>query len=581
MRRRADLWLPKNFSIKQRLAALTAIALLPGAVVLVFLVATFHQDREKEVRDQALRYGQMASLEMARIVSGAEGTLKALARAPVTQSFDPIACSSYFADVNADLPQFTAIAAIDASGLLRCRTEMPQGAVRVNDRAYFQQAMTTGKFVVGEYTKSAVTDVPVLPLAHPIKDKGGAIVGVLVAGLDLDWLGDRLRDRSFLRDSALTIADRNGVIIAREPFPERFVGTRIPDQYHPLVRSEAPGVIEVMSQDGTPRVIGYFPAGYTSTGLYISAGLSTDVALQPVYASTYRSLGIAIAGALAAFAIAWFAGDRLFQRPVNRLLRTIAAWRRGDNTARSGAEPDGDEVAALGMAIDEYMDEVVADRAARRRAEEHRNLVVGELDHRVKNILATVQSVAIQTFKEDMDRESLGAFLARLSAMAAIHETLMSDEWVSGDLRKTIETALMPFDGEEQSRFSLTGPKLMIRAKAALAISMAIHELCTNAVKYGALREAEGRVNVRWSLQSEPSEGGVFEFSWVEQDGPLVSPPDKTGFGSKMIERALVHELAAKVELLFPRSGVVCTIRCSAASLLVDDEIAKAAQQAA
>ena len=108
---------------------------------------------------------------------------------------------------------------------------LPPADLRFDDRFYFKEAIETGQFVIGEYTDDRVLQVPVLPVALPLKDHGGRIIGVVAAALDIKWLGSRLAERALPRGGSLTVGDRNGRILAREPFPERFVGTFIPDNF--------------------------------------------------------------------------------------------------------------------------------------------------------------------------------------------------------------------------------------------------------------------------------------------------------------------------------------------------------------
>jgi two-component sensor histidine kinase len=333
-----------------------------------------------------------------------------------------------------------------------------------------------------------------------------------------------------------------------------------------LVRATQPGTVEIEGPDGD-RVIGFQPPAATGTSLYVGAAISTREAFAPINASTIRSLALAAAGAAIACALAWVVGDRLFRQPILRMLKTIAAWRSGKESARTGLIPEGSELADLGAAIDEYMDKLVVDRAARRRAEERRSLLLREMNHRIKNILATVQALANQTFKGKTSAESLEAFGRRLSAMAATHDLLVSEKWESAEICKTIEAVIGPFD--PGGRFTLDGPDLEITAKAALGLSMALHELCTNAAKYGALSCPEGSVDLRWRLQWD-DDGGRFRLSWTEEGGPEIVEPKSSGFGTRLIEAALGSEMSATVSMRYPPSGAAVTIDADADLVLAD-----------
>ena len=505
----------RRLSLTQRVMAIVAVAIVPASAALPFFIVSIHQEREREMSDLALRTSQIAALEMERIVTGAEGVLQTLALAPPIRAFEAPACSAYLAEVVNRLPQLSGLAVADPEGRVRCAAGLSFGAEGVASAAWFAEAMTKGAFVVGRYAGSRPDEPAYLPVALPVGEPG-EIAAVVVGGIDVAWLGARLRERNLAQGSALAVADGDGTILAREPDPERYVGQKISAPFLPLVHADRPGTLEIAGSDGTRRILGYQPASATETGLYVGASFSSRTVFGPVYASTLRSIALAAAGALAACAVAWYVGDRLFRKPIRRILATIASWRAGDESARTGIPPGGSELSELARAIDEYMDGLVAARADRTIAEERRTLVLHEMNHRIKNILAAVQAVANQTFKSTASRESLEACGSRLRGMAATHDLLLAENWRSVELRQAVEAALVPFGREH--RFVLDGPALRISARAALALSMALHELCTNAAKYGALSAPEGRVVVRWRLV--PGEGGPrFRLSWTETGG--------------------------------------------------------------
>jgi two-component sensor histidine kinase len=195
------------------------------------------------------------------------------------------------------------------------------------------------------------------------------------------------------------------------------------------------------------------------------------------------------------------------------------------------------------------------DISDRKRQERHRELLVNELNHRVKNTLTTVQSFAMQTLR---GATSLGegrkAFDARLIALSKAHDVLVRENWESAQLSEIIVEALAAYSATIDNRVRISGQDLRIKPKAALAISMAIHELATNAIKYGALSDNSGQVEVSWSLARR------FELRWIERGGPDVAEPSRAGFGSRLIRQGLPHELGAEVELRFDRGGLVCVI---------------------
>ncbi|WP_099515852.1 sensor histidine kinase [Microvirga ossetica] len=554
-----------RLSLRLRIFILTAVALAPALAILGYNEVSLRRSREAEIHALALRFGQSASLEMQGIVSGAEGLLRAIARVPVVRSFDAEPCGLYLADIRRQSPQLAAITVIDRGGSVQCRSA-PGAAARLDDRPYFRQALETGGFVVGEYTKSRISAQRGLTLATAIKADDGSIVGVLAAGLDLEWLGGRLRERDLAGGNALTIADRTGMIIAREPFPERFIGTRIPEPFQSLVSGPAPGTREVTSQDGTQRVIGYIPATANPTGLYISAGLSRDEAFAPIDQAMRRGAALALIGSVVALLAAWGLGRRFVRAPVARLMRTIQAWRGGERTARTGMAGGAGELEAVGAAIDGLMDELDRGQAARDAAEEHRRLLLNELNHRVKNTLATVQSIASQTLRNSATvGQAHEALESRLLALSRVHDVLTRESWDGADMGEIVAQALEPFGDSGGKRLRFEGPSVRLSPRAALALSMAFQELATNAVKYGSLSNGTGSVRIRWGLADGPDGHPRLHVRWEEIGGPSVRPPKRRGFGSRLLERALAHDLDGAVTLEFAATGVVCTLQTAAA----------------
>jgi PAS domain S-box-containing protein len=213
---------------------------------------------------------------------------------------------------------------------------------------------------------------------------------------------------------------------------------------------------------------------------------------------------------------------------------------------------------------------VTRDISDRKQAARHQRLLIAELNHRVKNTLAMVQAIGSQTLKgADLDPRYREAFEARLGALASAHDLLTKQRWESADIADVVRTAFEPHEGGQQGPFRVSGPSFQIRPKTALALSLALHELATNAVKYGALSTLEGYVEIAWTI--EPSEKGErFRLCWSEHGGPPVEAPTRKGFGSRLIERGLAAEFEGGVQLDFQRTGLVCRIDAPLSSILDD-----------
>jgi PAS domain S-box-containing protein len=200
----------------------------------------------------------------------------------------------------------------------------------------------------------------------------------------------------------------------------------------------------------------------------------------------------------------------------------------------------------------------VVDISERRNADAQRDLLLAELNHRVKNTLAVVQAIAHQTFKDDTEpAQARRAFEARLLALSGAHSRLTQSNWQNASLAELVADVL-DANMKNKSRVETSGPLILLPPKAALAVTMALHELLTNAVKYGALSGDAGTITVSWSVS--PGLPARFVLLWREAGGPPVTPPTRRGFGSRLIERLLAQDMEGEVTLSFAPEGVVCSI---------------------
>jgi PAS domain S-box-containing protein len=215
----------------------------------------------------------------------------------------------------------------------------------------------------------------------------------------------------------------------------------------------------------------------------------------------------------------------------------------------------------------------VLDLTQRKQAEEQQKLLLDELNHRVKNTLATVLAVGTQTLRStDSLKQFWNAFESRLFALSQTHDLLTQSGWQGVQLHELLHLELAPHATTGKDRFSLVGPDLWLDSKTALTLGMVLHELATNAAKYGALSAPGGLISVKWDLVSscEPvSSAHVLHLEWCETGGPKVTPPRHTGFGLRLIEKGLGRALANKVMIEFLPEGLRCVLDLSLAPELV------------
>jgi two-component sensor histidine kinase len=203
-------------------------------------------------------------------------------------------------------------------------------------------------------------------------------------------------------------------------------------------------------------------------------------------------------------------------------------------------------------------------REAEARAESQRRLLLDELNHRVKNTLATVQSIARQTLRmAESPKDFIGGFSARLMALARAHDLLTRKEWKGVSLDELIRQTIAPYGAHlGSSRIKAKGDYIELPPNTAVVLNMVLHELATNAAKYGALSKQEGVVCVEWTLDTSGREPHL-TLTWAEHGGPPVTPPKRRGFGTRLIERGLASELNGIVTLDYDPSGLRCTMELS------------------
>jgi PAS domain S-box-containing protein len=242
------------------------------------------------------------------------------------------------------------------------------------------------------------------------------------------------------------------------------------------------------------------------------------------------------------------------QARTDEMVLTVGGDKRIWNffTSSLGAQPDGQRLFVV----------LAQDVTDRRAYEERIDLLMREARHRTKNILGLVQAVARQTAAREPEH-FIESFTERIEALAVNQDLLVKNRWQGADVEELVRVQLAHFADLLGSRIAVHGRKLRLNAAAAQAVGLAIHELATNAGKYGALSTDGGRVDVDWR-----SDAGSFAIHWTERGGPPVSPPSRRGFGSTVVESMAKCAVGGEVELDYAPSGLEWQLTCPAANAL-------------
>lgn len=331
-----------------------------------------------------------------------------------------------------------------------------------------------------------------------------------------------------------------------------------------IIREAAAFVVDITDRKQAQEIANSLAAIIASSNDAI-LGIDLDMTITSWNAAAERLYGYTSAEAIGRSVLILVPDDRKDEEPA--ILQQVSAGLKVEPYETKRRRKDGNLVDVL-LSVSPILgssgkpigaSKIAHDITARKQAERLRTVLVGELSHRVKNVLATVIAIARQTLgRDEATREKADSFEARLTSMARAHDLLLQGDWQRANLHAVIEQALSPYPPE---RFVIEGPPLTLPPTAAVSFSLALHELATNAAKYGALSVPEGIVSIRWTATDGPSHG--IRLRWQEMHGPAVLPPTRTGFGSRLVERLLASELGGEARITYFPEGVVCEIEGS------------------
>lgn len=343
-----------------------------------------------------------------------------------------------------------------------------------------------------------------------------------------------------------SIVDRNAALVARSHDQEKMLGRHAsPDMQAAMARANE-GVVKTHTLDRV-QTLSAFSRSSTYGWTFI-----VGVPRAELNRAVLTSLGPAVAGSVLMIALGVAAAFG-FSRPISRDVRSLV----GEAEALAAGRPLDpapshlQEIAEVRGSLQAAADILRAREDEARQAAERQQLMINELNHRVKNTLVVVQSLARHSLREEGDK-GLAQFNDRIHALATAHDLLTRRNWEGADLGELLAEALEPYE----TQVALDGPSLPLAPNAAVALAMIFHELATNASKYGALSSTAGEVTVDWSVEGRTRLAIV----WRERGGPLVTPPKRSGFGSRLIAASLKGDLAGSAAFDYAPEGLTCTL---------------------
>ena len=339
-------------SLLLRLVLIVLIALVPALGFQAYTETEARRVRLQLVEGEALRLLRLVGAEQQRIIDGAEQALNVIGGSPIVQDNLPALCQRMLDNVVRQSPRYNSAFVIGLDGHPLCGSGQVDRNTDLSDREYFRNALLPGGTVVGEYTIGRRSGRPTIHIAKPFRNRDGVVAGVVAVALDIDWLDRQLGRLALPPDAVASVVDRNGIILARTPDGERYVGQSIPVQDRFSLEGTAVRVAPMASLDGRQRIAAYSPPGADPKGLRIWVGLDRDATLATTMQANRLGLMLIIAGAGLALALTALLGTRLIRRPVNRLLEVADRWRTGDLAARTGLRADRGEFGRLAASFD-------------------------------------------------------------------------------------------------------------------------------------------------------------------------------------------------------------------------------------
>lgn len=529
------------------LGALTAVPfLLAGAVMAVLYVNSERQATESDLVTAA----KDLSRSIDRQIESSLVSLQTLSFSLALESGDLAHFYSQAARVAGIFPG-SVVGLRDRQGQQLVNTSVDWGTPlpRTTDPVLFEtdrKALALGKPVISDLFTGTSTGRRLLIIEMPLNFQGAP--HLLSLALPPESILQLIRQSSAIpADWLVSVIDKNNRVIARSRDHEAFAGRLASSEFaRLLIGSE--GVATSTTLDGAEVRDGYYKS--PQTGWTVITAVPVSSINQPV-----RQAAIAVGAAGVLGLVCSLLLAVMYSRYV-----TPPIWRlRDEALALSQRKP----VARFNTGIvelDAVSDSLANASAALIRDEETKSLMIKELNHRVKNSLATVLAIARQSAaKANNFGDFYETFSGRLVALSQSHDALSEGEWVEADIRELVQRVCVGVAGAE--RVSAKGPPVPLYPRAALTMGMTLHELCTNAAKYGALSQPGGTISVEWSVQPHALGGPIFFLEWTERGGPAVVAPEKKSFGTRFIEESIRHELRGSAEFDFEPEGLTFLCR--------------------
>ena len=523
-------------SVRGRLVLLTVSLLVPALLSMGFLLAGADRDARGQLYQQLVTTARALNGAVDRQAAVGVSVAETLATDQALINGD---WAAFHARARRAMERRAGwIVVADADGQQVVNTLRPYGEPlpRIKRTREEATAYSAGRSKVSDLLAGPVARKPVITVGAPIMVKGKFYVLSYV--VDASSFTSVFRQQRVPDRWVATLLDNHRHVIARSRQNETFTGREASKDMEENLKHSTEGVSKSVSLEGVPTMVAYTRS--PQTGWTLVVAIPREDLSSTVNRSVAVGTGIFLLLLVLGIALALIYSRRINDE-MSRLVTDANAIGRGETLPP--AAPDGlEEIAAVHAALRE------ASRELKTR-EDRQGVMINELNHRVKNTLATVQALARQTFAKTPGAP-VEVFTDRLIALSGAHDLLTRTGWREADMAALVEASL----GAHVERVDRAGPEVALAPHTAVGLSMVFHELATNSAKYGALSAPTGRVEVLW--KRDPVTDNLV-FSWRDIGGPPVTPPAQTGFGTRLIESSIRREQKGQARFDFRPDGLV------------------------
>lgn len=479
---------------------LVSATLLPLILFAVGLVYFYHERGRDAAFNRVLDTVRSIRLVMDSEIGNITAGLEVLALSQALQRDDVEGFRRDALAFTQRFPEESSVLLSDSSGHQIINTRVPAGTPLPDRRNLeaSEEVFRTGKPAYSRLFTGSVIGKKIITIDVPVM-RDGKVIYSMSFNPPVAMFQSMVEQQQPGNEWTISIFDRLGINMARVPNPENTVGQRAsPTLFEQMFKSNE-AKIETVSLEGVPLLTAFTRSQLT--GWTVAAGISARSLTAPLWHT------VAITSVI------------------------------------------GTGLLAIGLFFAINMAARIA------RSEAINTLLINELDHRVKNTLASVQSIAMQTFQPGINgTEARKSFDSRLVALGRAHSMLNEEKWRSANINTIVQNVMQAHD---PARVQARGPHLRLSPTQTLMLSLILHELATNALKYGALSNASGVISISW----KELENNTLELVWHESGGPMVGKPERKGFGSRLIVDGLARR-GGSADMMFAEDGLVCTIRC-------------------